>query len=312
MKLDKTVRQFLEYCEIEKGHSALTIRNYNHYLGRFVNFAKEDGAEEAENINLELVKNYRLFLNRFKAQDGKELTKQTQNYHLIALRAFLKYCAKNDIKTLAAEKIELADTPEREITVLEPEEMERLLGAPKSWRDRAIINLLFSTGLRLHELAKLNRDEINFDTGELSILGKGGKVRVVFLSDNAKDTLWQYLKQRQDEDKALFVRIKKNRVSTLPRSEEISLRLSSRQIERVVTKSAKIAGIVKPVHPHTLRHSFATDLLQGGADIRSVQTMLGHSSITTTQIYTHITNPQLKEVHRKFHGRRNKGVTSTD
>jgi len=209
MKLDKTVRQFLEYCEIEKGHSALTIRNYNHYLGRFVNFAKEDGAEEAENINLELVKNYRLFLNRFKAQDGKELTKQTQNYHLIALRAFLKYCAKNDIKTLAAEKIELADTPEREITVLEPEEMERLLGAPKSWRDRAIINLLFSTGLRLHELAKLNRDEINFDTGELSILGKGGKVRVVFLSDNAKDTLWQYLKQRQDEDKALFVRIKK-------------------------------------------------------------------------------------------------------
>lgn len=298
MKLDTIVTQFLEHCEIEKGHSALTIRNYLHYLNRFVEFAQKNNVNETSNINLELVRNYRLYLNRLPNSDNATLSRQTQNYHLIALRAFLKYCAKNDIATLPAEKIELASTPEREINVLEPEELERLLQAPKNWRDKAIINLLFSTGLRLHELVKLNREEINFDSGELSILGKGGKMRVVFLSDGAKDALWQYLKNRNDGDGALLIRSKKIQ------NNSGNLRLSARQIQRIVSNAAKRAGIVKPVHPHTLRHSFATDLLQNGADLRSVQTMLGHSSITTTQIYTHITNPQLKEVHRAFHGRK--------
>ena len=299
MKLEQLIRKFLEYCEVGKGHSALTIRNYEHYLNRLLKFCEGENLVDVKDINLDLIHKYRLCLNRIQQTNGEQLSKQTQNYHLIALRAMLKYCAKNDIKTLAAEKIELADTPEREISILEVSELQRLLAAPAKWRDKAIINLLFSTGLRLSELASLNRNDINLETGEFSVKGKGGKIRVVFLSDTARDILYQYLKTRRDNDKALFVRETKRK--DLAKQE---LRLSMRQIERIVTGAAKKAGIVKPVHVHTLRHSFATDLLQGGADLRSVQTMLGHSSVTTTQIYTHLTNPQLKEVHKKFHGKK--------
>lgn len=298
MKLDQIIRKFLEHCEVGKGHSALTIRNYQHYLNRLLTFCEQEGIDEIEKLNLELIHKYRLNLNRFEQTNGEPLSKQTQNYHLIALRAMLKYCAKNDIQSLAPEKVELADTPEREISILEANELQRLLDAPVKWRDKAILNLLFSTGLRLSELAGLNRDDVNLETGEFSVKGKGGKIRVVFLSDGARDILHQYLKSRTDSDKALFVRESKRKDL-----EEKEQRLSVRQIERVVTAAAKKAGIVKPVHVHTLRHQFASDLLQGGADLRSVQTMLGHSSVTTTQIYTHITNPQLKEVHRKFHGK---------
>jgi site-specific recombinase XerD len=300
MTLNKIIREFLEHCEIEKGHSNLTIRNYEHYLGRFNEFAQDNNINEIENINLELIRNFRLWLNRQPGKNDRTLTKQTQNFHLIALRALLKYCAKRDITTLSAEKIDLADTPEREIVVLDPQEIERLLDTPSTAtvtgkRDRAILELLFSTGLRLAELVSLNIENINLDSGEFSVLGKGGKIRVVFISPRAKDALHNYLKTRLDTDPALFIRQTKKTNQ--------SLRLSPRQIERIVKAAAIKAGIAKAVHPHTLRHMFATDLLQGGADLRSVQTLLGHSSVTTTQIYTHISNPQLKKVHSTSHGK---------
>ena len=299
MRLEQLIRKFLEHCEVGKGHSNLTIRNYQHYLNRLLQFCEQENITNANEITLDVIHKYRLCLNRIAQANGEQLSKQTQNYHLIALRALLKYCAKNDIEALAAEKIELADTPEREITILETNELQRLLDAPVKWRDKAILQLLFSTGLRLSELAALNRDDVNFDSSEFSVKGKGGKIRVVFLSDAAKDILHEYLKSRADTDEALFVRSSKRKDLAGK-----DLRLSARQIERVVTTAANKAGIVKPVHVHTLRHQFASDLLQNGADLRSVQTMLGHSSVTTTQIYTHLTNPQLKEVHKKFHGKK--------
>lgn len=209
--LEKQIREFLEYCEVEKGHSNLTIRNYNHYLGRFLNWAKDNGISKPGDINLEKIKKYRLFLNRFTDKFGKPLKRQTQNYHIIALRAFLKYLAKNDIKSLSAEKIELADVPDREISFLSEEELERLFAGVETkkiigLRDRAILEVLFSTGLRVSELVKLNKDKIDFNRGEFSIIGKGGKARVVFLSERAKEWLSKYLKTRQDKDKAVFIR----------------------------------------------------------------------------------------------------------
>lgn len=351
MKLTELVREFLEYCEVEKGHSNLTIRNYQHYLSRFEKWAKENGISNPAGITLEKTKKYRLYLNRplqpnvihprSSASDPREsasLKKQTQNYHIIALRAFLKYLAKNDIKTLSAEKIELADVPDREISFLSEEELDRLFQGPDikktiGLRDRTILEVLFSTGLRVSELVKLNKEQIDSNRGEFSIIGKGGKARVVFLSDNAKEWLSKYLKARQDKDKAVFVRQERKKSETLNSksetnsnvqnlkfkttevksnikpSEEIdkkSGRLTTRTVQRILRKYAKKAGIIKKVTPHVLRHSFATDLLSSGADLRSVQTMLGHSSITTTQIYTHVTNQQLKEVHKAFHGRRKK------
>lgn len=285
--LAKLIREFLEYCEIERGHSQLTIRNYDHYLSRFLEFAEKAGVATPEKIDLELVRQWRLELNRLE-----RMSRATQNYHLIALRSFLKYLAKRDIQTLAAEKIELADTPERQVTFLDENELERLLAAPDlrkptGARDKAILEVLFSTGLRVSELANLKRTEINLDSGEFAVRGKGGKVRVVFLSDAAKQWLERYLKSRQDDTPTVFP-------------------ITVRQIQRVVDGHARKAGIVKKVHPHTLRHSMATDLLQGGADLRSVQSLLGHASVTTTQIYTHVTNVQLKEVHKAFHGKKRK------
>ncbi|MBI3260871.1 tyrosine-type recombinase/integrase [Candidatus Berkelbacteria bacterium] len=285
--LAKLIREFLEYCEIERGHSQLTIRNYDHYLSRFLEFAEKAGVDAPEKIDLELVRQWRLELNRLE-----KMSRATQNYHLIALRSFLKYLAKRDIQTLAAEKIELADTPERQVTFLDENEIERLLAAPDlrkptGTRDKAILEVLFSTGLRVSELANLKRTEINLDSGEFAVRGKGGKVRVVFLSDVAKQWLDRYLKTRGDDDQKVFP-------------------ITVRQIQRVVDKSARAAGIVKDVHPHTIRHSYATDLLQNGSDLRSVQSLLGHASVTTTQIYTHVTNVQLKEVHKAFHGKRRK------
>lgn len=309
MSLKKLIIDFLEYCEVEKGHSALTIRNYDHYLSRFLEFA---GDINPKNINLELVRRYRLYLNRLVDQNGKNLKKITQAYHLIALRAFLKYLAKRDIETLAAEKIELPDVESRNLIFLEIEEIERLLESPKQeknkilrLRDKAILETLFSTGLRVSELVSLDRDKVNLKRGEFSVKGKGGKIRIVFLSNEAQKALENYLNLRTDNFKPLFIRHKNiNKVNNDLSGE--NLRLTPRTIQRLIKKYTTLAGIVKKVTPHTIRHSFATDLLISGADIRSVQTMLGHSSITTTQVYTHITNQQLREVHKAFHGRRRK------
>src|SRR3989344_8520955 len=280
MQLEKLKKDYLEHLEIEKNRSQLTIQNYDHYLLRFLGWAKIDNASA---INEPMIREYRLYLNRFGDKFGRSLKKQTQNYHLIAIRNFLKYLAKRDVKSLAAEKIELGKMPSREIDFLEGDELERLLKAPEGdslqiLRDRAILELFFSTGLRLSELANLNRDSLNLDKGEFSVRGKGDKIRIVFLSDSARDALKKYLKKRVDIDEALFVRNVKNP------TKESELRLTPRSIERMVKQYAAKAGIAKKVTPHQLRHSFATDILQNGADIRSVQALLGHSHITTTQI----------------------------
>lgn len=295
--------QFLEYLEIEKNRSPKTIENYNHYLTRFISFAK---VENPRDITEEAVRKYRLMLNRATDERGNPLKKVTQNYHVIALRSFLKYLAKRDIRVVPAEKIELGKQEEREVVFLESSELERFLRAPRGaslsgLRDRAILETLFSTGLRVSELCSLNQDDIDLKRGEFSVRGKGSKIRMVFLSEPAKAAIAVYLGKRQDADEALFIRV--------PRGERFEkfeeLRLTPRSIQRIIKKYAIAAGIVgKKVSPHSLRHSFATDLLRNGADIRSVQALLGHSSVTTTQIYTHVTDKQLREVHEKFHGKK--------
>lgn len=286
--LETWVDRFLQATELEKGQAKKTVVNYAHWLSRFVDFAEEKGVTRPQKIDLDLVQDFRLHLKRL----DPPLAEATQNYHLIALRSFLKHLAKNDVKSLAPEKIELGKPPEREVSFLDGDEVRRLLQEAKvddnvGLRNRAILEVLFSTGTRVSELVSLNRDDVNLERGEFSVLGKGGKRRVVFLSEEAKKWLKEYLKTRKDKDKAIFM-------------------LTPRQVERIVQKAAKKAGIVKKVTPHTLRHSYATDLIQGGADLRSVQALLGHASVTTTQIYTHVTNPQLREIHRKFHRRKQK------
>jgi site-specific recombinase XerD len=289
--------RFLEYVEIEKGRSLHTVRNYDHYLSVFLGFIKSDNPE---NIDSEKVREFRLWLNRQVTIRGHTLNKKTQNYYLIALRAFLKFLAKQEIKSLSPEKIELAKVAERPLDLITDTELKRLLDSPKGndlkdLRDKAILELLFSTGLRVSELCSLTSD-INLDSEELSVRGKGGKIRVVFISENAKNALKKYLSARKDMSDALFVQVakensKNRRVTPLTR----------RSVERIVKQHAIKTGISKKVTPHVMRHMFATDLLGNGADLRSVQIMLGHSNISTTQIYTHITDKQLKEVHKKFH-----------
>lgn len=299
--LNKLISDFLEYLEIERGRSQKTIENYHHYLKRFLLWSQ---AKNPDDITADMVRKYRLYLNRLEDKNGRELKRITQNYHVIALRNFLKYLAKQDIKALSAEKLEVGKNPSKIIEFLEPDELERLLLAAsgedmKSLRDRAVLELLFSAGLRVSELTSLSRDQINLDKQEFSVRGKGDKIRIVFVSDTAKAVLEKYLAKRSDIDPALFVRIQTKASKAKGDSD---LRLTPRSVQRMVKYYAAKAGLVKDVHPHTLRHSFATDLLSNGADIRSVQAMLGHSSITTTQIYTHVTNQQLKEIHKKFHG----------
>jgi len=305
MDIKKYVTDFLEYMEIEKNRSPKTIENYQHYLKRFVEWS---GVKDPKKIDAELVRHYRLLLNRFTDPQGHPLGKITQNFHVIALRNFLKYLAKRDIVSLPAEKIEVGKNPTYQVEFLDSSEVDRLLNSAsgeslRNLRDRSVLELLFSAGLRVSELVNINRDQLNLQNQEFSVRGKGGKVRVVFISQTAKEALEKYLKKRTDIDPAIFVRLPKNPQQV---SGSQTLRLTPRSVQRIVKYYAAKAGIVKDVHPHTLRHSFATDLLINGADIRSVQSMLGHSSITTTQIYTHVTNQQLKEVHQAFHGRRMK------
>jgi len=298
-ELDQLKREFLEHVEIEKGNSLKTVNNYDHYLTRFFEFAK---ISEPKEITDDKIREFRLHLNRqpgvkIKGQQASTLKKNTQNYHLIALRSFLKYLMKRNITSLSPDRIDLAKIKERSLDLISSAELERLMNAPdkntdKGLRDKAIIELFFSTGLRLSELCSLNRD-LDLSKDEFSIRGKGEKVRVVFLSESAKDAVRDYLKSRKDLDEPLFAQFSHNSGN--------SNRLTPRSIERIVKFYAIKAGISKKVTPHVIRHSFATDLLSNGADIRSVQMMLGHANIATTQIYTHITDKQLRDVHKKFH-----------
>lgn len=296
---------FLTYMEVEKNRSQRTIENYDHYLTRFLAWSD---VTDPKKITNELVKQYRVYLNRPGKKSGELLKRSTQNYHVIALRAFLKYLAKQDIETLAAEKIELPKTTQRQVEFLEADEVENLLQQPnvtnmQGMRDRALLELLFSTGLRVSEISSLNINQINLGKDEFTVRGKGDKLRIVFISPDARTWVKRYLDKRHDSDEALFIRYDRGRAKRM-KSDDEDIRLTPRSIQRIVKHYAAKAGITKDITPHTLRHSFATDLLQNGADIRSVQTLLGHSSITTTQVYTHLTNKQLREVHKAFHGKR--------
>lgn len=304
MTLKDLTKQYLEHLEVEKNRSQKTIVNYDHYLNRFLDWAK---VEDPKHITQEMVRKYRLYLNRAKDARGRELKKVTQNYHVIALRGFLKYLAKNDIEALPAEKIELAKTSTREVEFLDSDEVERLVKSPsgeslRDLRDRALLETLFSTGLRVSELCSLDRDHIDLKRGEFSIRGKGDKIRVVFVSPQAREALEKYLSKREDPDPALFIRFRNTKRDSAPQEDD--LRLTSRSIQRIVRHHAVKCGISKKVTPHTLRHSLGTDLLRNGADLRSVQMILGHSNISTTQIYTHITDKELREIHKKFHRRK--------
>lgn len=397
-------REFLEYCEIEKGQSVLTIDNYSRYLDRFLTWLEENkyghinpdndlpleenfepfikrakpdiNSDKDENVPItkkhqllvgditeDKIRQYRLYVNRLSSVDGKELKTSTQNHHILALRAFLRYLLSRGIQVVPPEKLSLAKTGEREISFMNQEEYSRLLNAPdvgdlEGLRDRVILEILFSTGMRVSELVSCNIGQINFEQGEIAILGKGKKLRVVFLSDTALDYLIKYLRVRgaiklnqksnikdqrsgtennniiakdglatkQSENNAAItqnngshfeqssnrVDSPDNELSIVEQYKNDPLFLSSRGnrmnvrgIERIVKKYSRIAGISKNISPHSLRHTFATDLLSAGADIRSVQSMLGHSNLSTTQIYTHVTDQHLREVHRKFHGRLN-------
>jgi len=316
MKLLKDyLTEFLEYLEIEKNRSQQTVRNYDFYLRRFVTWFGEN--KKPNEVEAENVRQFRLWLNRLADVHGEPLKKNTQNYHLIALRSFLKYLSKRDITTLAPEKIELMRMPDREVSFLEGNDLNRILEMPLKinteegselikYRDKAILELLFSTGLRVSELSKLKKDSVNLKKEEFTVLGKGRKSRVVFLSEQARYYLQKYLEKRTDPNPFLFISHDKRTGKSKAKNQKgdnLDQSLTQRSVQRLVQKYAKAAGITKPVTPHTMRHSFATDLLQNGADIRSVQTMLGHSSITTTQIYTHITDKELKNIYKKFHGK---------
>jgi site-specific recombinase XerD len=300
MLFSKVKTDFLEYLEIEQNRSQKTIQNYDHYLTRLIDFA---GDIKVNEIDPELIRKWRLWLNRLGTNTSDELGKTTQNYHLIALRSFLKFCAKRDIPALTADKVELARTKRKQVTFLSEEELKRLFEQPDGatlagLRDRAILELLFSSGLRVSELVGLDRDHINLKRREFMVRGKGQKDRPIFISPEAANWVQRYLERRQDTAKPLFVRYSGSK--QVDRSGNFS-RLTARSVQRLVARYALLAGITKHVSPHTLRHSFATDLLMNGADLRSVQAMLGHSNIATTQIYTHVTDPHLKAVHEKFH-----------
>ncbi|MFZ1250368.1 MAG: site-specific tyrosine recombinase/integron integrase [Candidatus Microsaccharimonas sp.] len=294
------ILDFIEHLEVEGGRMPKTSENYEFYLNRFIEFA---GDITPDQITSELVRKYRLWLNRLKTDRGEDLATITQAYHLIALRGFLKYFSRRDIPSLAPDKIELPKVHRKQVTFLHYDEVLRLLehvdtNIESGLRDRAILELLFSSGLRVSELVNLNRDHINTKRREFMVRGKGQKDRPVFISQGAADWVEKYLDERQDTLAPLFISYSKNVEAN--KSGDYR-RLTARSIQRMVSRYARLAGITKHVSPHTMRHSFATDLLMNGADLRSVQTMLGHSNIATTQIYTHVTDAHLKDVYEKFH-----------
>ena len=303
--IDKLITNFLEYCEIDKNLSVGTIKKYHHYLFRFLYFLKSEKKDKIspEQITPELIRKYRLFLSHFTDPVKGPLKRNTQTYYLIAIRAFLRHLGKSGIKSMTAEQIELGQVKDRNLKFLTQEQIDRLLNAPSvdkeyGYRDKAILETFFSTGLRVSELVSLNRDQLNLNIREFGVVGKGGHVRVVFLSKRAVYWLKKYLEKRTDDYKPLFIRYK-GKKQTENMGEK--MRLTVRSIERIVEKYGKKARLPMRIWPHIMRHSFATDLLRSGADLRSVQEMLGHANVSTTQIYTHVTNPQLKKTHEKFH-----------
>lgn len=302
--LPQLVDQFLEYLEIEKNCSKLTIRDYRHYLNTFVAWHSSTlPGQTIEQLTLDTVRKYRVFLANKVDERGQTLKKVTQNYYVIALRSMLRYLIKNDIPTLEPSKIDLPKTESRSLKFLEREQIDRLVTMPDTskidgLRDRAILELLFSTGLRVSELVSLNHEQLNLDRREFGIIGKGRKSRIVFISERAADWVGRYLTARRDPYKPLFIRYSGPEID-LDNGEK--MRLTARSVERLVKKYVRLARLPVDATVHTLRHSFATDLLTNGADLRSVQEMLGHKNIATTQIYTHITNKQLRDVHKNFH-----------
>jgi site-specific recombinase XerD len=301
MLFSKAKTEFLEYLEIEQNRSQKTIANYDHYLTRLLDYAGDE--LKVNNIDADLIRKWRLWLNRLGTNTSDELQKSTQNYHLIALRSFLKYCGKREIPALAPDKIELARTKRKQVTFLNPEELARVFEQPDTatlagLRDRAILELLFSSGLRVSELVGLDKDHVNLKRREFMVRGKGQKDRPIFISQEAADWVAGYIEKRTDTARPLFIRYGGSKKVDQTGDH---VRLTARSIQRMVARYALLAGITKHVSPHTLRHSFATDLLMNGADLRSVQALLGHSNIATTQIYTHVTDPHLKAVHEKFH-----------
>ena len=302
MQFTKAKTDFLEYLEIEQNRSQKTIANYDHYLTRLMDYA---GEIKVADIDAEMIRKWRLWLNRLGTNTSDELQKSTQNYHLIALRSFLKFCAKRNIPALPADKIELARTTRKQVTFLTPEEVARVFEQPNidklpGLRDRAILELLFSSGLRVSELVGLDRDHINLKRREFTVRGKGQKDRPIFISPEAADWIQRYIDAREDNSRPLFARY--SGTKQIDRSGNFH-RLTARSVQRMVGRYALLAGITKHVSPHTLRHSFATDLLMNGADLRSVQALLGHSNISTTQIYTHVTDLHLKKVHEQYHNK---------
>ncbi|GAC1390694.1 MAG: tyrosine recombinase XerC [Candidatus Saccharimonadales bacterium] len=298
----KAKTDFLEYLEIEQNRSQKTLRNYDHYLTRLSDFA---GEIQIQDIDAELIRKWRLWLNRLGTNTNSEMSKLTQNYHLIALRSFLKFCTKRDIPCLASDKIELARTKRKQVTFLNQEELERLFEQPNTEtlpgaRDRAILELLFSSGLRVSELVGLDKDDINLKRREFMVRGKGEKDRPIFISEESALWISRYIEMRNDTVRPLFVRYSGRKKVDISGNFH---RLTARSVQRMIARYALLAGILKHVSPHTMRHSFATDLLMNGADLRSVQALLGHSNISTTQIYTHVTDPHLKSIHQRFHNK---------
>jgi len=310
-RLDQLIEEFLEALEVEKNYSPLTIRNYRHYLGRFSSwFSKNFPRATIQNLDLKKMRRWRLYLARFKGQNGQNLVPITQSYHVIALRSFLKWLRKFDYKTLSPEKIDLPKTSSKSLKFLSIEQIERLLNQPSIFtlsglRDKAVLEIIFSTGLRVSEVVGLNRVRVNLKRREFGVIGKGGRARVVFLSPRAAKWLDRYLAKRKDRLKPLFIshRGKQDKQEIIDKRTDEEARLSARSIQRIVKRYAQKAKLPIQVTPHVLRHSFATDLLMAGADLRSVQEMLGHKNIATTQIYTHVTNKQLRDVHEAFHGK---------
>jgi site-specific recombinase XerD len=305
-EIGKKINEYLEYLQVERGSSPLTIRNYKHYLTRFEHWMEtEKIRENLIDINPDVIRRFRVYLSNLPGEKGQMMTRRTQGYHAIAIRSFLKWLLRNDFAVMAPEKIDLPKVEERQVKFLTGEQVDRLLNAPsqdsiQGKRDKAILEVLFSTGLRVSELTKLDRDKVNLETREFGIIGKGGKARVVFLSSRATDWLVKYINERNDHFKPLFIHHKGKMDASIP---DEKMRLTPRSVQRMLKKYSHKMKMPMDVTPHTMRHSFATDLLNAGADIRSVQEMLGHKNISTTQIYTHVTNRQLKDIHSAFHGK---------
>lgn len=305
-EIAKKAEEFLEHLAVERGASPLTIRNYKHYLNRFNSWLAKEGIRQTlKDINQDIIRGYRVFLSNLPDRKGGTLSRRTQGYHVIALRSFLKWLIRNDYSVMAPDKIDLPKTQERQVKFLSGDQVDRLLNAPtlstiQGKRDKAILEVLFSTGLRVSELVNLDKDKINLERREFGIIGKGGRARVVFLSTRAAEWLNKYFNSREDNYKPVFIRHKGKMDPSTP---DEKMRLSPRSVQRMIKKYVRKIKLPVDATPHVLRHSFATDLLMAGADLRSVQEMLGHKNVSTTQIYTHVTNKQLRDIHAAFHGK---------